>query len=330
MAAADAATVSAAAVFETKIDAFEKLSLLVAGTDAVDLSNLDDISYVISAGNTTSLTLTKMGAGGTLELTGTAVTTTVTLADATGTADVFNVSLNKSGASGTVAVAGVETVNLAVTGTDSVTLSDAALKSAVITGAGNLTLVTNSNVLTSVNGSAMTGALTATTNNVVAETITGGSGNDSLTALGNGHTLVGGAGGDTLFVRGNLATVTGGAGADTFDVGFATTNVNSYASITDLTAGDKIKFTVGAADFAAAGITLAPTAVFQDFANAAVNASVAGDVSWFQFGGDTYVVENVAGGASFANNADIIVKIVGLVDLSTASFSATADTLLVV
>jgi S-layer protein len=346
MASLDAETVSAAATFETKIDGFEKLSLgavLLAQADTIDLANMDDISYVISAGGAvgSSLVLNSMAGGGTLELTGAGTLADVNLTDATGTADVFNV-VTKVGAAdinfGSVDLSGVETVNLTATDTSTTaainvaTLSvlDTAVKAITITGNSALVLTTNSNVLSSVNGSAMTGALTASTNGVVTETITGGSGADQLTALGNGNTLLGNAGADTLFVRGNLTTVTGGAGADTFDVGFATTNVNSYASITDLTAGDKIKFTAGAADFAAASITLASTAVFQDFANAAINASDAGDVSWFQFGGDTYVVENVSNGASFANNLDIIVKVVGLVNLSTASFSGSADTLLVV
>jgi S-layer protein len=133
-----------------------------------------------------------------------------------------------------------------------------------------------------------------------------------------------------LVNNGSLNTLTGGAGADTFDAAFAVANVNSYASITDLAAGDKIMFAAGAATFQAAGITLAGTAVFQDFANAAINATNPGAVAWFQFGGDTYVIENVSDAASFLNGTDIIVKVVGLVDLSTASFSASADTLLIV
>jgi S-layer protein len=63
--------------------------------------------------------------------------------------------------------------------------------------------------------------------------------------------------------------------------------------------------------------------VFQDFANAAINTNnVAGAISWFQFGGDTYVVENagVAGTLNFENGIDSIVKLTGAIDLSTATF----------
>jgi S-layer protein len=108
-----------------------------------------------------------------------------------------------------------------------------------------------------------------------------------------------------------------------------TANVNSYATITDLSAGDLIKFSAAAADFQASKVELASTAVFQDYANAAINLTDTGDVSWFQFGGNTYVLENVSNAASFNNASDIIVKITGAVDLSTAAFSSSADTLLI-
>jgi hypothetical protein len=44
------------------------------------------------------------------------------------------------------------------------------------------------------------------------------------------------------------------------------------------------------------------------------------------------VVQNVANGASFTNGpaGDAIVKISGLVNLATASYNATSDTLLIV
>lgn len=353
MASAQAAAASLTATFETKIDSFERLALgatSTVGGDTVDLANLDDISYVITAGGTTALNLDNMAANGTLVFNDAAsVLVDVDLADATGTADVLNVVTKLSTAGinfGDVNAAGVETINLTVSDTSTTAgiqtatldLSDAALKTVVVTGNSNLILTTDSVVLTMIDGSAMTGTLTAGTNGTVAQTIKGGSGADSLTANGNGDTLIGGAGSDTLIATGNLNTLTGGAGADTFDISDATTNVNSFATITDLAAGDKIKFSVDAADFMASKVVLADTAVFQDYANAAIALSGDGDVSWFQFNGNTYIVENVAtlaeagadNGVTFANGEDIIVKITGTVDLSTASFSSSADTLLIV
>jgi len=290
---------------------------------------------------------------GTLELTGAGSGATVTMTDATGTTDSFNIVTKVDAANldfGSVDVAGVETLNITATDTTPVntttgaatiskatlTVTDAAVKAIVVTGNSDLDLTVAGTALTSVDASAATGkvSFSSAVNNAV---IKGGSAADTLTATGNSQKLHGGAGADTLVVTGNLTELTGGAGADTFNIGDATTNVNSYATITDLAAGDKIKFSEGAANFAASKVVLANTAVFQDYANAAIAASSDGEVSWFQFAGDTYIIENVAIGGqnsadnevTFTNGSDIIVKITGLVDLSTASFSASADTLLI-
>jgi S-layer protein len=263
------------------------------------------------------------------------------LADATGTGDVLNLSLSLSTANmdhGTVAVAGVETINLTASDTattiqtHSVQLNAAASTSIVVNGNANLTLSPNSTTpaLSSLDASTLSGGLTASTNGTVAQRITGGSGADVLTARGDADVLIGGAGNDRLNTSAgaDLVVLTGGAGTDAFGVGFAPTNVSSYATITDLSAGESLVFSAGAASFSAAQITLAPTAVFQDYANAAINNSATGAVTWFQFGGDTYIVEKVSGGSVFVNGTDIIVKISGLVNLSGSSFSSSSDTLI--
>lgn len=344
-----AATNSTTNTFATKFDGFEKLSLNQAAASlTVDLANLDNISYVISAGaaDTFTETIKNLAAAGTVELTtakgGADSLVDVQLADTDGTSDVLNLVL-KNGADtdfGKVNVDDVETINITATDSTATTinthtldLTAAAAKSIVVTGNANVTLTgaAGNVALTSLDASALTGKLVASTNGTVAETIKGGSAADTLTAAGTGDTLIGGAGADTLIVTGNLATLTGGAGNDTFNVADATTNVNSYATITDLTAGDIIKFAASAVDFNASKVSLADTAVFQDYANAAIAATDTGDVSWFQIGGNTYVIDNVSNNASgFVNGSDIIVKITGLVDLSHSSFSATNNTLVVI
>lgn len=341
MVAADAASASLATAFATKISGFEKLSVTGSTTDVVDLANLDNISYVISSGNTTSLELNNFAADGTLELTGTGVLTTVVLADDTGTADALNIVTKAEAAEsfGKVVVTGIESVNLTATDTKAssiqthtINLESADLKSVTITGNAKVDLTANTaNVkLAMVDGSAMTASLTASTNGTLTQTIKGGAGADTLTATGSGDVLIGGAGNDTLIVTGNLATLTGGAGNDTFNVADPTTSVNGYATITDLTAGDIIKFAASADNFIASKISQADTAVFQDFANEAINSTDMGDVSWFQVGGNTYVIDNVSNGTSFVNGQDVIVKITGLVDLSKSSFSGSADTLVII
>jgi S-layer protein len=290
-----------------------------------------------------ALTITKMANAGTMELTAVGSGATVTMTDATGTADSLNVLVKNTAGinAGTVTAAGVESINLTVTdttttaiGTHTLSLADAALKTVVVTGNAGLTLTTNSAVLTSVDGSALTAALTATTNGTVAQTILGGAGADSLTAAGTSDVLNGGAGADTLTATGDLASLTGGAGADVFNVADATTNVNSYATIVDLAAGDTIKFynTGVTESFASAKIVLGDTAVFQDYANAAISANDGGAISWFQYSGNTYVIEHISSDAStsFVNGSDVVVKIAGLIDLSTASFSSSTQTLVIV
>jgi hypothetical protein len=301
------------------------------------------------------LTLKNFAANGTLELTAAGSGVTVDLVDATGTADSLNI-VTKVVASdlnfGTVAAAGVETIVLTATDTkldndddgandavskSTIVLSDAALTKVTVNGNANVDLQLNANVvaLATVDASTLTGKLTHITNGTVAETVTGGSAADTLTAKSTSSTadkLIGGAGNDILTGNKGLTQMTGGAGADSFNVTVASLNVNSASSIMDIGSGDKILF-AGADAFKSGAITLDSTAVFQDFANAAIaSITSANDLAWFQFGGNTYIVqEKVIGGGdaedAFVNNVDFIVKIVGTVDLSTASFNASAGIL---
>ncbi len=355
--AAQAASLSTDALFEAKISGFERLSIDSTGTTArvIDLSNLDDISYVISAGTGAAGTLTvnKMGNGGTIALNDALAGTTVSMADATGASDSLNVLVDGSGDTNanTLTVAGVETLTIGVDDSDNnggadrgdtVTLTVAANAAKSITvrttdgtaadkdGNQDLTelnlTVTGATALETVDASALLGNFTFTADRGTTK-VTGGSGNDALTASGTSDTLIGGAGDDTL-IGANLSTLTGEAGNDVFKVNAAVLNVNSYSSITDFAAGDLIQF-VGADSFQAAKVTLGATAVFQDYANAAMNAIGANDVAWFQFGGNTYIVmdEGTTNSTTFINTEDYIIQVAGLVDLSGASFNVTNGTI---
>jgi S-layer protein len=177
----------------------------------------------------------------------------------------------------------------------------------------------------------MTGGITFTTAGTVAETVKGGASANVLTATTGttADTLIGGAGSDTLTANAGLDVLTGGLGRDNFVVATVTANVNVYSTITDFLSGDTLTLAnKGTETFARTKLTLGSTAVFQDYANlaAAGDGSANGLVSWFQFGGDTYVVEDTTAGATFTSATDVIVKLTGLVDLSTAGFSAAAGT----
>ena len=298
-----------------------------------------------------TLTLDNFADDGTLELdeAGAGVNVNVDGADEDGAdANVLNLVTKVAGDLnfGTVTADDVETVNIdaqdttpvATDGTATInegtlTLSADAAASVVITGNSDLDLTTDAAELASVNATAMTGALTFTAN--VAElVVNAGAGNDVLTASASGVVLNGGAGNDTL-TGADLTQLTGGEGADTFVMN-TPTSANSYATITDLEAGDIIDLSNVASTgqtFSSAAVTLASTAVFQDYANASVNQLAANneDFAWFQFGGNTFIIGNDDQGDgandNFENGTDSIIQITGLVDLSTASYNQDNGTL---
>lgn len=339
-----------------------------ADTVTIDLANLGFTNYVTTSGTvldkttatkSDTLVLNNLASGGTVVFTASAAGAntkqTIQIKDAaTGTADVLNVVAKITTAGidyGTLTAANTETVNLTSTdatldnnadgvddAVDTVTLIVTADKATTLNVAGNanstLTL-TGSNALTTVDASTATGALTVNANTTLALTVKGGSGADQLTATGSGDTLIGGAGNDTL-TGASLTTLTGGAGNDIFKFAVPT-NVNSYATITDAASGDTIDLdaaNAGTVVFTKSAIVLGDTAVFQDYANAAVNAlgTDTNDAAWFQFNGNTYIVQSGrdhsgAGTPDFGNGVDSIVKLTGLVDLSTASYNQSIGTL---
>lgn len=223
--------------------------------------------------------------------------------------------------------------------TNSVTLTDSGntVTSITVSGNGAISLSATGTALTTVNASANTGGLTYTTTGSAAETVTGSAtAANTLTAQTGttADTLIGGAGNDTITGNSGLDTLTGGGGNDTFVIGVAS-NVNTYATITDAHVGDTIEFAgliSTTAQFSQTQVTLASTAVFQDYANAAVHtaAVAAGDAAWFQYGGNTYIVVNNKGTeTTFTNGTDAIVKLTGTIDLSHTSLSTSHGSLLI-
>jgi len=357
MAAADAAVADNSTVFATGVTNFEVLTLLNAtGAQTVDASVLGSYNAVVVAGIADTgatddvLTVNNIASGGSVTVTAAIVDADAVDNDlvigvsnaATGTADVANLTVSNAASMTTdgVVIASVETVNITATDSDTAlvptpnaihTLDVTATSATSITVSGNAAGLVLDNTahtaLTTLNASAFTGVLTVTAAGTTATTITGGSGGDIITASTAGDTIDGGAGNDTLIAN-NLAQLTGGAGNDTFDMSTnVVTNVNSYATIVDASSGDIVDSTGG--QFNAAGITLAATAVFQDFANAAVNINDANNaLSWFQYDGNTYVIQDANNGdTDFQNGTDMIIQLSGLVDLSQASFNATNGTI---
>eukprot|EP01114_Cavostelium_apophysatum_P010786 TRINITY_DN24901_c0_g1_i1.p2 TRINITY_DN24901_c0_g1~~TRINITY_DN24901_c0_g1_i1.p2 ORF type:complete len:1271 (+),score=366.02 TRINITY_DN24901_c0_g1_i1:174-3986(+) len=316
-----------------------------AGTDVTDIT-------VSGAGaavpGTNVLTLDKMLNNATVEFAAQG-NVEVKLADASGTADTVNfVTAAATGVNiGTATADKVETIKINVTDTDTsstggvpnvstntLNVDADAASNITVAGAGNLTLTLSADTkaVTMIDGSAATGILTITTlaSDTAATTVKGGSAADVLTAMGANDVLQGGAGNDVLKVMGGVAsavTLTGGEGVDLFDVsGFTAANAGAAVSITDLTKGEKIKFVSDAdADFVSSKVSLIAEATFDNYVTEAAKAADAATadhgIAWFQFNGNTFIVQDVNGDGAFNNGTDIIVKLTGIVDLSAASFN---------
>lgn len=357
--------------FATAISGFERLTISdqvdVDGDVTIDLEALGFDNYVTLAAGTTdsntstdntagTLILDNMANGATVALEAAAVgnpgsSTQVNIKDAaTNAADVLNLKVSGEAtiAAGTVTANDVEALNIEAedvflddgTGADTndanhtLTAAGDSYTSVTVTG-DDLTLDTDSAVLTSVDASVMTGGITYTADGDSAgTTVQGGQGSDALTGAGSNDILKGGAANDTLTGT-SLTELWGEDGADTFMMN-TPTNVNSYSTIMDAESGDVIDLSPVVStglSFVSSEIELADTAVFQDYANATVNqlATDDQDFAWFQYNGNTFIIGNddqtEATDVNFENGTDSIIKLAGVHDLSTASYNMTDGTL---
>jgi len=110
----------------------------------------------------------------------------------------------------------------------------------------------------------------------------------------------------------------------------ASVSVPNMITIADTAnAGDAFVFAnQGAEVFTAAAVNVAAAQSLTEALDLASTAdgSTNGQIKWFQYGGNTYIVEDVTAGATFAAT-DHVVKLTGSIDLSTASYVAGTNTL---
>lgn len=167
---------------------------------------------------------------------------------------------------------------------------------------------------------------TITINNALNNSVTTAGGNDVIVTGSGNDTINAGTGDDAITSGTGLDVISGGAGNDTFNI-VAPTNGNTYSTITDINVGDIISVAnQGTETFASTKITLADTALFADYLNAAAASTTAaanGNWAWFQFAGNTFLVQDNSDSATFDNGTDIIVRLTGLIDLSTATGGTT-------
>lgn len=169
-------------------------------------------------------------------------------------------------------------------------------------------------------------------NDATSGVINGGAGDDWLVSGGVLQTLNGGAGSDRLVTtNGSIGVVlTGGEGTDTFDVTAADFGASSTTSaaalvvtVADLSAGDKIVGLTKADGLFGAKVSLSTaTSLDTAIAEALTGVSSATTV-WFQYGGNTYLVESAN---SSLGSTDTVLKLNGLVDLSTSTVASNVIT----
>ena len=314
---------------------FEALDITakVTGFD-FDLLTNSAIEALTLSGSNSEATINNVAAGVDLRVSGdnTAMTTINVKDAASGDADAFSVTLNETAdaaATAQLTVNGIENLTVEATGAgdgdNTLQVTDDALQSLTITGSQKLTLSFSASGsagdgVSLIDGSAATGDLTIKTNGVTADsklglTVKTGSGADSITLAGKA-TVDAGAGDDTITSSAQGGTFTGGDGKDTFNVAAAKGSDN-MVTITDFVAGtDKLAFAdKGTETFDKAIVSGAQS--LEDALNAAAagDGSVNGALSWFQYGGDTYIVQDLSTDATF-QSGDIVVKLVGEHDLS--------------
>lgn len=201
--------------------------------------------------------------------------------------------------------------------------NNTALKSIVLTGAGNVTIdASASGALTSVdasklggtiaNGTAakgnITGGLTYTANAAIAETITLGSGHDVVTTASSYAKM------DTIVgFDAARETSTGASTSDVLIITAAELGGTSGLTLDGLTALTGTQTTVPGT----VKMALAATDTTLDLAFVHAAAIAGNNVVQFQFAGNTYLFADTNHNGTL-DNADFAIKLVGLVDLTGA------------
>jgi len=198
---------------------------VVTAASTLDFANATGITSVALAGSTFAPTLAGITTAVAVTLRDSAVAHTITYSGVTGTADAATVNVSNMSQATTVAttIAGIETLTLNATSSDSAIglLTSANTTTLNVTGSKALNIVDNlgATILT-VNASTNTGGanLDFSGTNM---TVTGGAGNDDFSFEAAGTvTVAGGAGNDTIRFDGTgtfttADTVDGGDGVDT-------------------------------------------------------------------------------------------------------------------
>ena len=310
-------------------------TLTITTTDADTTAQTAVIVTPLTA--TSASTVTIAGNMG-ISLIGGSTQTTLTSLDASG--------LTASGAFGGLtwtagALAASSTINGSAAGTNTVIFSAANTAATFVTytgGTGN-DVITGSNGLNNV-VTLGNGVNSFTSVGAGNNTITGGTGIDTITVGTGANTITVGDGNDIIHIgaAAGLNTVNVGAGTDTVILDEIQTASGYYTSITGMAAGDIIDLSdvigsaaaVSAQTVMGAAISLGGASSFTTY----LNAATAGDgitantiIKWFQFAGNTYIVEDTSLAATFQDGSDTVIELAGLVTLTTSTIASGVITL---
>lgn len=247
-----------------KITGFETLSVTGAALANADVVNLSKVTGLTSAqilgvANTGAASITNVGANSTVIIKGDMQTgaddgsLTISLKDATGAADVLNLTIdqaitqNNDGTVDTytsaitgITTTGIETLNVTSTGTLSAAVTAGAKTDVAVNGlnitndnlvnlnvlgdqaftftsAAGMTKLATIDMSGNTAGGTVSVANAATDGTAAAITITGSGAADTITGSGNADTISGGAGNDTITGGAKADALSGGAGNDTFE-----------------------------------------------------------------------------------------------------------------
>jgi S-layer protein len=248
----DVLILNAADFLHAKATGFETLGLGALATGNYDATGFSHLSIANTV--TGPVGFTNVAAGADLSLTGSVgQTVAYSLANTTGITDVLSLKLAAGAtAANNVTAAGIETVNIALTDTnttaghaafvETLTLSASAATKIAVTGNGSfgLTLVDTDTALTSVDASGLTVAGTGaggsgfswTTANLAAAATIKGSVNGGDTIDGTAATKA-----LTITVNGGTNAVTGGSAADTITAGNGSNTIIAGAGNDIITVG---------------------------------------------------------------------------------------------
>jgi hypothetical protein len=256
--------------------------------------------------------------------------------------DVLNVVLDGTGVyfnAANLIAKQTETINITANGEtartddshitqDWISIYDTYAKIVNVTGAGDLHLYLDSKVVQTINASQNNGGLDYTSEALTkALTITGSQAADTLnlSVVKTGATILASAGHDLYTVNTLANTINFGSGVDDLHVvnNGDTDFFNHVDVINNFTlAGDAIRLGDGVTRLDK--VATINNGVYSDYVAAALAKETStGGAAWFQYGGDTYIVQNNGTLNSTFDTSDIIVKLTGTVDLASITTLST-------